>query len=116
MAEARAPTTSHSHPHIDMHNSKRYHLTDPLKDREHIPTKSTIVFDRLDDEADSYQRKPHVFERKMVGSISKDPCMCQIILMITKKMTRPDLLMKMMTTKTFISLIKLGVLPFLGVS
>ncbi|KAL2550203.1 hypothetical protein Fot_11733 [Forsythia ovata] len=55
-AEASVLAASHSHPYSDDRDSKRYQLIDPLKERERRPARSANVFDRLGDEADSYQQ------------------------------------------------------------
>ncbi|KAL2520374.1 hypothetical protein Fot_24297 [Forsythia ovata] len=55
--EIRAPAGSHSHPYSDPQDSRRYQPIDPLKEREHRPTRSASVFDQLGDKADSYQMR-----------------------------------------------------------
>ncbi|KAL2552564.1 hypothetical protein Fot_06183 [Forsythia ovata] len=65
-AEARAPSSSLSHPHSEPCNSRH---SSPLT----RSTRFTSIFDRLDNEDYSHKRKPCLFEGRRVGSISKDP-------------------------------------------
>ncbi|KAL2481821.1 hypothetical protein Adt_34787 [Abeliophyllum distichum] len=70
--EARAPATSHSHHYSDLRDSRRYQPVDPLKEREHRPTRSSSVFDQLSDEADSHIRRAQFHDGRRVGSLPRD--------------------------------------------
>ncbi|KAL2515876.1 Uncharacterized protein Fot_29847 [Forsythia ovata] len=88
-AEAKALAASHSHLRGKPHNSC-YHPTDPFKERERKPTRSAKVFDKLGDKANSYQMKPHLFERRKLGQFQRTTRMYQTILMTMKVMVLLD--------------------------
>ncbi|KAL2533080.1 hypothetical protein Adt_06431 [Abeliophyllum distichum] len=71
--ETRIPVASHSHPYSDPRDSMRYQSLDLLKEQEGRPARSSSVFDRLGDEANSHQRKTPFHDSRKVGSHMKDP-------------------------------------------
>ncbi|KAL2545224.1 CHD3-type chromatin-remodeling factor PICKLE-like [Forsythia ovata] len=67
--EVHVLTASQSCTLSDQRNSRHHQSIDLIGEREHRPIRSVNVFDRLGDEADSYQRKTHRFEGRKVESV-----------------------------------------------
>ncbi|KAL2546008.1 Mitogen-activated protein kinase [Forsythia ovata] len=65
--ETRVPAASHSHPYINPMDSRRYQPIEPLKERERRPVRSSSVFDRIGDEADSHKRKTPFHDSRKTG-------------------------------------------------
>ncbi|KAL2488915.1 Uncharacterized protein Fot_42207 [Forsythia ovata] len=68
--EAKALVASHSHQHSELRNSKRYQSAIHSRSESVcILMRSTSIFDRLGDEADTHQRRASFHEGRRVGSI-----------------------------------------------
>ncbi|KAL2531951.1 hypothetical protein Adt_05302 [Abeliophyllum distichum] len=109
-AEARAPTTNHSHQHSEPCNSRCYQLT-------HLKNESVLLgppmsLKGLVSKLTPAKESPTCLNGEDLCQFQRIPHMCQTILMTTKGMVLLDLLNKMKKTKTSPSSMKFRVFSF----